>query len=464
MDKPPTSIAPPTTASGAAKVSGPWYEGITGYQWLVLTIASLGWIFDVFEGQVFVASMNEAMPSLLPVGTSEATSRLYNNIALGAFLAGGALGGVVFGALGDRIGRARTMVITILMYSFFTCLTAFAQTWWHIVALRFLVALGVGGEWAVASAMVAEVFPPRARAWSGAIFHGSSVLGTYLAVAAGAFIVNNPRFGWRAGFAIGALPALLTLWIRWQLREPEAWTQDATRRAAPQSAGRLADLFSPGIASRTVLGFSLAVIGLATFWGVHIYGRDFTRLRAQAEFERQAGLTAESPAEARQAVAKKHQAAIKNQEMLGMFLTTTGGGLGLLAFGPICEWLGRRKAFAWFHVGGLVFGVLLFQTFEWWSALMLHALLVLFGFWTLGMHAGYAIYFPELYPTRLRSLGAGFCFNFARFTTALMLVVNGYLQQRDGFAMTGTLLSLLFLLGVVIIWFGPETKGTTLAA
>src|SRR5213594_3062002 len=95
----------------------PWYSGITGYQWLVLTIASLGWIFDVFEGQVFVASMNEAMPSLLPTGTAEAISKLYNNIALGAFLAGGALGGVIFGALGDRIGRARTMVITILMYS-----------------------------------------------------------------------------------------------------------------------------------------------------------------------------------------------------------------------------------------------------------------------------------------------------------------------------------------------------------
>src|SRR5437764_5550786 len=136
-----------TTANSA------WYSGITGYQWLVLVIASLGWIFDVFEGQVFVASMNEALPSLLPKDTAESVSKLYNNIALGAFLAGGALGGVVFGALGDRIGRARTMVITILMYSFFTCLTAFSQNWWQIVALRFLVALGVGGEWAVGSAM-----------------------------------------------------------------------------------------------------------------------------------------------------------------------------------------------------------------------------------------------------------------------------------------------------------------------
>src|SRR5215471_6547111 len=219
--------------------NAPWYVGITSYQWLVLIIASLGWIFDVFEGQVFVASMNQAMPALLPAGTSEAATRLFNNVALGAFLAGGALGGVVFGALGDRIGRARTMVITILMYSFFTCLTAFSQTWWQMAGLRFLVALGVGGEWAVASAMVAEVFPPKARAWSGAIFHGSSVFGTYLAIAAGAFIVNDPRLGWRWGFGIGALPALLTLWIRWQLREPETWQSDRQRGASSQPAGRI---------------------------------------------------------------------------------------------------------------------------------------------------------------------------------------------------------------------------------
>ncbi len=431
-----------------------WYSGITRYQWLVLVIASLGWIFDVFEGQIFVASMNEALPSLLPRGTSEATSKLYNNIALGAFLAGGALGGVIFGALGDRIGRARTMVITILMYSFFTCLTAFAQTWWQVAALRFLVALGVGGEWAVASAMVAEVFPPRARAWSGAIFHGSSVLGTYLAVAAGALIVNDPRLGWRWGFAVGALPALLTLWIRWQLKEPETWVAAKAAEGKEQSAaGRIRDLLAEGIWRRTLLGFSLAVVGLATFWGVHIYGKDFARRRAQNELNQSGFVTQQA-----------YDREIKSREMWGMFLTTTGGGLGLLAFGPFCEWLGRRRAFVHFHVGGLVMGLLLFTTYGRWPPLVFNLLLVLFGFWTLGMHAGYAIYFPELFPTRLRSLGAGFCFNFARLTTAVMLVVNGYLQQGVGFERAGAILSLLFLAGIAIAWLGPETKGTTLAA
>ena len=136
-----------------------WYEGVTSYMWLVLLIGSLGWVFDIFEGQIFVASMKEAMPSLLPEGTLGGTVDYYNNIALASFLVGGALGGVLFGMLSDRIGRTTTMILTILMYSFFTCVTAFAETWWQMVILRFLVAMGTGGEWAVASAMIAEVFP-----------------------------------------------------------------------------------------------------------------------------------------------------------------------------------------------------------------------------------------------------------------------------------------------------------------
>jgi MFS family permease len=449
----------PASADSPRLPPSPWYTGITRYQWLVLAIASLGWIFDVFEGQILLSSEKQMLAALLPAGTSEGMRDYYKYVALGAFLAGGALGGVIFGAIADRIGRARTMVITILMYSLFTCLTAFVQSWWQVVALRLLVALGVGGEWAVASAMVAEVFPPKARAWSGAIFHGSSVLGTYLAVAAGNYIVaGDPQWGWRIAFMIGALPALLTLWIRWQLREPETWSKAAAEKT--MSVGQqLSSLFAPGIASRTLLGFALAVIGLATFWGVHIHGKELTLRRERTAIAQETGEL--SPASESQSFDRR----LKRAEMWGMFLTTTGGGMGLLCFGPICEWLGRRRAFALFHLGGLVMGILMFQTYRHWSDAVMGLLLVLFGFWTLGMHAGYAIYFPELFPTRLRSLGAGFCFNFARITTAVMLIVKAYLARLDvPLETAGTILSLLFVLGVGLIWFGPETKGTELAS
>ena len=122
----------------------------------MLTIASLGWIFDVFEGQIFVASMRDAMPALLGVNADDPVVAQWNDFAFGSFLLGGAFGGVLFGMLSDKIGRSKTMIITILFYSLFTCVTAFSQAPWHMVILRFLVAMGVGGEWAVASAMVGD--------------------------------------------------------------------------------------------------------------------------------------------------------------------------------------------------------------------------------------------------------------------------------------------------------------------
>jgi MFS family permease len=439
-------------ARPAEAVSPRWFATVTRYQWLVLAIASLGWIFDTFEGQIFVASMREAMPSLLAPGTPAGAVSFYNNVALGAFLLGGAAGGVLFGALSDRIGRTPTMILTILIYSLFTAVTAASRTWWHMAAFRFLVALGVGGEWAVASAMVAEVFPKEARARSLGIFHGSSVLGTYLAVAAGVFIVANPQLGWRWGFIAGGGPALLTLWIRWKLREPDRWVR--AREAAAQDrslrAGRIRDLFAAGLRRRTLVGVGLASVGLATFWGVHVYGKDLLRRAAE-----DAALAAGAAPDA---------AAIKRAEMLGMLLATTGGGIGLLSFGPISERIGRRRAFVLFHLGGFAAALAAFRLLPGSPSAVVATALPLFGFLTLGMHAGYAIYFPELFPTRLRGTGGGFCFNVGRILAAPMLFASGWLQKEWGLTLEGAaaLLSLLFLLGAGLVWFAPETRGAEL--
>ena len=441
-----------------------WYHGITRYEWTVLLIASLGWVFDVFEGQIFVASMNEAMKSLLPGNTPERTIAFYNDVALGAFLVGGALGGIVFGMVSDRIGRTRTMILTILMYSCFTCVTAFAQTWWQMAALRFLVAMGVGGEWAVASAMVAEVFPKRARARSLGIFHASSVFGTYLAIGAGVFIVGNPAFGWRWGFAIGAVPALLTLWIRWRLREPERWVRaQAVAQADPtEKTGRLLDLFGKDLRRNTCVGVALAAIGLATFWGVHIYGKDL--MRAAAERKVLAASGPDASPEVRQAALDDNFASIKRTEMIGMFLVTTGGGIGLLAFAPISERVGRRGAFLLFHLAGLAAALVLFQGLGDADGAVLWIMLPIFGFLTLGMHAGYAVYFPELFPTRLRGTGGGFCFNGGRILAAPILLLRGWLRKDLEWSLhdAASILSLLFLLGIVVLVFAPETRGKEL--
>ena len=265
--------------------------------------------------------------------------------------------------------------------------------------------------------------------------------------------------------SVTVLPALLTLWIRWQIREPEQWSAGRKETARPSTAGQLAALFEPGIASRTLLGFALAVIGLSTYWGVHIHGKELTFRRAKQEIARRDALAADASPGEQAAFWKERDKELKHQEMLGMLLAATGGGLGLFAFGPICERLGRRRAFMLFHVGGFVMALLMFQTYLLWSPILLWLLLTAFGFWTLGMHAGYAIYFPELFPTRMRSLGAGFCFNSGRIAAAIVLVLNALVRQFNvPLETVGTLLSFLFLVGLVIAWFGPETKGTTLAA
>ena len=449
-----------------------WYEGITRHQWTVLVIASLGWVFDTFEGQVYVSSMNEAMPGLLPglegIGTAERSGRLayFNNIAFGAFLLGGAAGGIGFGILGDRIGRVRTLMLTIATYSAFTFLSAFSTEWWHLVGFRFLVATGVGGEWAVAATLVAEAFPKRARAWSLAIFHASSVLGSWLAIAVGAFIVAGREFAlpwsgdaavesWRVGFAAGAVPALLILVIRWKLRDDAAASGRSSSRQRVRT-GLVGELFGPELRRRTLVGISLATVGLATFWGVHIYGKDLLR------FEIEAQLSGESGGVTVDALDDDQFAALKRWEMLGMLLVTTGGGTGLLAFGPLAEALGRRRAFVLYHLAGLAVAVGVFQLVD--SATALLIALPVFGFFTLGMHAGYAVYFPELFPTRVRSTGAGLCFNTARLLAAPVLFASGWLQREAGMTLRGSasLLSLLFLFGAAVIVAGPETKGTDL--
>lgn len=462
-----------------------WYHGITRYQWLVLLIASLGWVFDVFEGQIFVASMRDAMPALLGLSADHPSVNRWNDWAFGSFLLGGAFGGVLFGVLGDRIGRSKTMIVTILFYSLFTCVTAFAQAPWQMVVLRFFVAMGVGGEWAVASAMVAEVMPNRSRPVMSSIFHASSVFGSLLAAAAGAFIVGNEALGdaaWRWGFALGALPALLTLWIRWKLREPDQWVKakESAKLDARLQTGRLVELFQGPNLRGTLVGVSLASIGLVTFWGGHIYGKNALLRHAQNQAMRIENVPAqanqnpfnaasdeeraaiEAARKLKQAAFDKHKSDIKQAEMLSMTLNTIGGGLGLVLFGAISNRLGRRGTFILYHVVAFGMMLLLFEGLiaRDAPAIWLAITLPVFGFFTLGMHAGYAVYFPELYPTRLRGTGAGFCFNMGRLATAAAFFIFGAVavSSED----KAVILAPLYLVGAVVVIFGRETRGEAL--
>lgn len=447
-----------------------WYQGITNYQWLVLVVASLGWVFDIFEGQIFVASMREAMPQLL--GVESADNDLvssWNNYALASFLLGGAFGGILFGMLSDRIGRSKTMIVTILFYSVFTCVTAFANAAWQMVALRFLVAMGVGGEWAVASAMVAEVMPKRSRAQMSSIFHASSVFGTLLAAFVGYAIISQKLWGddtWRLGFLIGILPALLVIVVRWKMKEPEQWqaAKQREKEDASQATGSIPELFNSENLRNTFVGIGLATIGLVTFWGCHIYGKNALMRSAESAAFQAEELPADASKELKQAAKKAHSGPIKRAEMISMCLNTIGGGLGLVLFGSIANWLGRRGAFVFYHVGGLTMALLMFLVLIPNNAPygVLCATLPVFGFLTLGMHAGYAVYFPELFPTRLRGTGTGLCFNAGRFGTAAAMLIAGAMDWKP--ESTALYLAPLFGVGVLITLAAKETRGEELPA
>ncbi len=454
-----------------------WNQGITRYQWLVLSIGSLGWIFDVFEGQIFVASMRDAMPALLGVGPDDVAVTKWNEWAFGAFLLGGAIGGIFFGALSDKIGRSKTMIITILVYSLFTCFSAFSQEGWHMVLFRFLVAMGVGGEWAVASAMVAEVMPTRSRPIMSSIFHASSVFGTLLAAATIALLIGNPDVnawfatkgieGWRVGFFIGVLPALLTVWIRWKLSEPESWkkAKEREKEGKEQATGRIRDLFNRDHRRSTMIGVSLATIGLVTFWGCHIYGKNALLRQAQNDIIVSAQMIDSSPEEKSEFLAlPENKATVKRAEMLSMAINTIGGGLGLVLFGWVSQKIGRKGAFIFYHAMGFITIILLFKVLipggasQW----VLGLFLPIFGFFTLGMHAGYAVYFPELYPTRLRGTGTGFCFNAGRLGTAAAFFGFGAMAIPPSPDEKALMLSPLYLLGIVVVLMARETRNTEL--
>ena len=419
-----------------------WHEGISGYQWLVVVIASAGWVFDAFEGQIFNITRNQMLADILHVPAGDPAIRRWGDIFLGVFLVGGTVGGILFGWLGDRWGRKPAMVLTILFYSIFTGLTYFADSLWQIGVLRFLVAMGVGGEWAVAAALVAEVVPSHARAHMSGLFHSTSIIGTWLAAWTGLAVGAN----WRVAFLVGVAPALLVLWVRARVKEPESWRAAKARAAAGESVqlGSFRDLLlNPRWGRRAIFGMLLAAVGLGTFWAVAVGGQDLAR-----EFLIRAGVPAAEAAE-------KAKFAYGNVQALG-------AGLGMLAFGPICVRLGRRKTFVLYHLAALLIVPITCFAPATYGALL--ALLPLYGFFTVGIHAGYAVYFPELFPNHLRSTGTGFCFNGGRLAASSVLIFSGWLKSLPGMDLrvATTWMASLFVLGVVFVAFLPETKGQPL--
>lgn len=449
----------------ADKTAGqvPWWRLLNRYHWLVLIIASMSWLFDCMDQRIFNIVREPALRSLLydkqvnapdaPPLTAEqkTTVQFYGRIATGMVLLGWAVGGFFFGLLGDRIGRVKTMMVTISIYAGFTGLSALSLAWWDFITYRFLMGLGIGGLFAAAVSLVAEVTPPAARPHALGLLQALSALGNVIGSAITIYLKPQSRlFGienWRWIFLVGILPALLVVAIQRTLKEPESWQRAKTRASEDlqKQLGAWRDLFSPGLRRNTIVGLFLAVAGVIGLWGVAFF----------------------SPELVRDGLKALPRAAQDKYVGIGLMLQDVGAFFGVYFFTVLAARTGRKPAFGLCFISAFVATVCIFQSLRqpghvFWMPPIL-------GFWTLSVFGGYAIYFPELYPTRLRSSGVGFCYNVGRVITAAALFGSAYLVDllkshgvAEPFRVGSILITGIYFVGIITLLWAPETKGRPL--
>lgn len=444
--------------AAAVPSNAPWWRHLERYHVFVLVVAALGWVFDCMDQQLFAISRSRAMAALAP---GEDPLRL-GGYATSIFLVGWAAGGLFFGMLGDRIGRARTMLITILVYSVCTGLSALSTGFWDFAGYRFLTGLGVGGEFAVGVALVAEVMPERARAGALGVLQSASALGNIAAASMGMFFAGLEAQGvveqgqsWRWLFVVGSLPALLALAVRTRLREPQRWLDlKASGRIAQHSSFTFGELLAAQPWRRhAILGLLLACTGVIGLWGIGFFMPELTRGVLTAHYT-------ELGIPAGEIGPKADRGASWVQLVL-----QCGAFTGMLAFSWITQRIGRRRALALAFTLGFVSTV---TTFWFFRELGQVWLVFLMGFGQFGAFAVYTIYLPELFPTHLRSTGTSFCYNVGRFAAAFgpsalaWLKTDVYAGHPDALRLAGITMSAVFLLGLLVVPFAPETRGKPL--
>lgn len=475
---------------------------LNGYQWFVFIVACLAWDLDCMDQQLFNVARRPAMRDLVPQvqpddprlpalaaklteesekkgepPPSEAkviAAQLDADInsaatwATSIFLIGWAVGGIFFGIMGDRLGRVRTLMLTILMYSAFTGFSAFSQSVYDFCLYRFLTGLGVGAVFAVSVSLVAESVPPAARPYTLGLLQMSSAFGNIIAASVSillGYMQTNDQLGgyqpWKIMFLIGIIPALLIVLIQSRLKEPEAWKR---ARADHQSGvgkqlGSFKEMFGePRWRSRAIFGVLLAFSGVVGLWGIGFFAPDLQAYVFDPVFKKEAADKGITDA-AKYVAGQKAIWAGWTSMLLNL-----GAALGIFAFSWFTPIFGRKWTFALGFIAAAASTAFVFWRLSEFNDIFW--MMPLMGFCQLSLFGGYAIYFPELFPTRLRSTGTSFCYNVGRLVAASGPLALGLLtsQVYAGFEhplpyrYAGITMCAVFGIGLAVLPFLPETK------
>ncbi len=418
--------APATTAPATAPKEATSLRDISPQQWKSGAAAWLGWMFDGLDMHLYTLVATPFVAQLMDLPTKDPSVRSHASWIMAAFMFGWALGGGFFGRVADRIGRSRALALTILTYAVFTGLGFFAQTWWQLMIFRFLAALGIGGEWAVGASLLSETWPKKWRPWIAAVLQSGVNVGVLFAALA-VFLLAGMH---RAVFLVGVVPALIVYWIRKAVPEPEEWA--GAKQAAAANEPRFSDLFRPPVRRTTVLTLLVCSFALTAHWlFLYCFGQ---HLRTMPQLD---SWTAE---------AKDELAAT------AMWVVIVASIVGNFLAAALANWLRYRRTIV---ILCLAYCASMAVTYcvprdhnELWVGLVAIGLCQgLFGLFTM--------YMPPLFPTLMRTTGAGFCYNFGRISAGIGLILFGTFTSID-FRMVLFVAGFLFVPAAAVALLLPE--------
>ena len=441
----------------AQDAHGPWYQGLEGKHWRVLTASFLGWVFDGYEAYALFIVMPFALKAIVPAAELAGKAPVWAGIAVSSTLLGWGIGGMVGGVLADYVGRKRMMLYSVFFYAVFSGLTALAGSFWIFAALRFITGLAMGSEWSTGVALLAETWPNRARPKGAGFLQSGFGVGTLTAAAVWLLLSNwNPAGPntWRVMFVVGALPAFFCLYIRRSIDESERWIRAVrenrwsateTGASAVSSGGKrpftLSEVFrEPESRRRVLLAFLASLATTVGWWAISSWLPEHASRMAKA-----AGDPSPSAWATRAAL-----------------LYTSGAVVAYLLSGFIADAIGRRKFLFFTYLGAFVMTPV---TYLWTHSVdVLMPVAFVNGFFTLGCaYSWMAIYPVELFTSSVRATAASFIFNAARLIAWVFPLIAGVMiKSFGGIPRAAMTIGCIYLVGLVVPWMMPETRGKPL--